>query len=253
MKKIYYFILVVLIAVCIAACNNDITDTESNATESEFESASSATESYASEESISFDESSVPEDSAEESLSDEVLEEATDENPEDVSEEVSKEMSEEVSEELSEEVSEEVAEEVTEEAAEEANKALHRPTELEAEALYWINVNRAEHGLHPLEFNSENYECARIRAEESTVVWGHTRPNGEGFRTVYDEQGIDWTKHWTGENLASRYSDAKEVTNALMNSEGHRKNLLCPHYTSVALCVIQLDSGKYHMVQLFWG
>lgn len=249
MKKIYFFILVVLIAVCIAACNNDITDNESNATESEFESASSATESYASEESISIDESSVPEDSAEESLSDEVLEEATDENPEDVSEEVYEEMSEEVSEELSEEVSEEA----TEEAVEEANKALHRPTELEAEALYWINVNRAEHGLHPLEFNSENYECARIRAAESTVVWGHTRPNGEGFRTVYDEQGIDWTKHWTGENLASRYSDAKEVTNALMNSEGHRKNLLCPHYTSVALCVIQLDSGKYHMVQLFWG
>lgn len=233
MKKIYFFILVVLIAVCIAACNNDITDTESNATESEFESASSATESYASEESISIDESSVPEDSAEESLSDE--------------------NSETVSAEIYEEVSEEVTEEVSEEATEVASKALHQPTELEAEALFWINANRAEHGLPPLEFNSENYECARIRAEESSVYWSHTRPNGEGFRSVYEERGIDWTKHWTGENLASRFSDTQKITNALMNSDGHRKNLLCPHYTSVSICIIQLDSGKYHMAQLFWG
>lgn len=245
MKKIYFFILVVLIAVCIAACNNDITDTESNATESEFESASSATESYASEESISIDESSVPEDSAEESLSDE--------NSETVSAEIYEEVSEEMSEEVSEELSEEVSEEVTEEATEVASKTLHQPTELEAEALFWINANRAEHGLPPLEFNSENYECARIRAEESSVYWSHTRPNGEGFRSVYEERGIDWTKHWTGENLASRFSDTQKITNALMNSDGHRKNLLCPHYTSVSICIIQLDSGKYHMAQLFWG
>lgn len=123
---------------------------------------------------------------------------------------------------------------------------------LEYEALRLINIEREKAGVAPLTFAEDIYECAKTRANEVTTHWDHTRPDGSGFRTVYDEVGFDWTKYWTGENLAGKFKTMSSAIERLMNSEGHRKNILFEEYDSVAIGVVETESG-YYMAQLFLG
>ncbi len=125
-------------------------------------------------------------------------------------------------------------------------------SDLEIEALRLINAERAKEGLEPIGFAVDIYQCAEIRAEEICVSFGHERPNGEGFRSVYEENGFHWEKYWTGENLAGLFNDMEQAISALMDSEPHRKNIMCPEYSAVAIGVRQVN-GKYYMAQLFLG
>lgn len=120
------------------------------------------------------------------------------------------------------------------------------------EALRLMNIEREKAGVAPLVFAEEIYECAKTRANEATTTWSHTRPDGSGFRTVYDEVGFDWTKYWTGENLAGKFRTVSRAIDGLMNSEGHRKNILFEEYDSVAIGVVETENG-YYMAQLFLG
>lgn len=126
------------------------------------------------------------------------------------------------------------------------------PNDLEIEALLLINVEREKVGLGPLTFAGDFYMCAEVRANEAYEVFSHTRPDGTNFRTVYAEFGIDYTKYWTSENLAGRFKTIPDVTQKLMDSDGHRKNILWPEFTSVAICIIPTDQN-YYMAQLFLG
>lgn len=128
----------------------------------------------------------------------------------------------------------------------------HEPTDIEQEVLDIMNRYRAEEGLAPLEFNYKLYECAKIRTEETMVQWSHTRPDGRRYITVLTDNGFKDTG-WHGENAAKNFKDAESMVKALMESEGHRKNIMFPDYTSVALCVLENEHGLYQMVQIFEG
>ena len=274
MKKLFAIIFIIIAAVFAAACHSETAkpaiSAESDAVfskeddaisfividESVFEAVSDETDEKSSDEAFEETSDASLEEYSEEATegpSDEPTEESTDEPTDEPTEEPIDELTEEPIEELSEERSDEHYEDISEDIGIIEPENRYQPTELEAEALRLINVRRAEHGLDPLEFNTEIYDCARIRTEEIIVCWGHTRPNGENFRTVYEENGFDWKKYWTGENLAGRFVDMESAIEALMNSEGHRKNLLCPEYDSVAICAIHVGDGKFYMTQLFLG
>ena len=126
----------------------------------------------------------------------------------------------------------------------------HTPTEIELEVLRLINIEREKAGVGKLTYNGAIYDCGVIRANECLITWSHTRPNGEKYWTVFTECGKTITT-CCGENLAKNFISAEQVVEFLMNSEGHRNNILYKDFTSVCITILKDDDGYFYMSQLF--
>ncbi|MBQ7990677.1 MAG: CAP domain-containing protein [Oscillospiraceae bacterium] len=93
-----------------------------------------------------------------------------------------------------------------------------------------INAEREAQGLEPYVYDDEIAECAKIRAEELTVKFSHTRPDGT--------KGVDIITGGTGtvgENLGRGFKSARSVYNAWMRSKGHRANILSDKFTRIGV------------------
>lgn len=133
--------------------------------------------------------------------------------------------------------------------------APHTPTESEARLLSLINGERAKAGVPALTFSSRYYACAELRAREITKLFEHTRPNGSDCFTAYEACGKKRPAR-CAENIAtcSGYSDyVAQLHTGLMNSAGHRANILDPDLRTVSLCFAQDVSGAYYLAELFQG
>ena len=126
-------------------------------------------------------------------------------------------------------------------------------SEVELRTFALINEAREQHGLAPLKFNSLVYQCAKTRVEEVNVLWSHTRPDGRAWHTVFTDREIEVYFYKAAENLCKGGQTAESMMQALMNSEGHRKNILNPDMSEVAICIIPMQENPqyYVMVQLF--
>ena len=113
-----------------------------------------------------------------------------------------------------------------------------------------VNKVRKENGLKEVSWNSSLENSAKIRAKETSTKFAHTRPNGSRYNTAIN------TKYKTsGENIAAGQSSATEVFNSWMNSEGHKKNILSPNFTQIAVAVYYNENStyQYYWSQLFIG
>ena len=85
-------------------------------------------------------------------------------------------------------------------------------------------------------------------------VQSHTRPNVKDCFSVASEQGVSASA--MGENLYwgnKKGSIAENAHSALMNSKGHRDNILSSNYKTVAIRIAQDGSGNKYVVQYFFG
>lgn len=122
------------------------------------------------------------------------------------------------------------------------------------EMLRLINAERAKVGSPALTFNNTCYPCAEIRAHEIITNYSHTRPNGQPFYTVIDENGLD-RSGGCAENLYNPPGDSvppEDGQKAFMESKAHRTNILNPIYKSASICVLYTEDRTY-FVQLFFG
>lgn len=102
-----------------------------------------------------------------------------------------------------------------------------------------VNIERASAGLAPVTMDATLNAAAAVRAQELSVQFSHTRPNGTYFNTAIIEAGIDTRYLYTGENIAAADTPEMVVTN-WMNSEGHRTNILKPQYTRIGVgCYVE--------------
>lgn len=92
------------------------------------------------------------------------------------------------------------------------------------EVLRLVNIEREKNGLSPLEFDETLQQAAQVRAEELTVYYDHTRPDGSSCFTVLDDFNIPLSA--AGENIAAGYYSPASVVEGWMNSPGHRANIL---------------------------
>ena len=99
------------------------------------------------------------------------------------------------------------------------------------EVLKLVNEERTKRGLNKLTVNSRLSNASQKRAVETAQSLSHTRPSGKSFSTVLDEYGINYTV--TGENIAYNYYTASEAMEGLMDSKGHRDNILNTRFKSV--------------------
>jgi len=120
----------------------------------------------------------------------------------------------------------------------------------EAEMFKLVNEERRKRGISELSLRSEVIPVARAHA---TDMWerryfGHVSPDGKDVGDRLNEAAISYSV--AGENLALAPT-VQTAHNGLMNSEGHRKNILDPEFKKLGVGVI--DNGVYGkmFVQVF--
>ena len=110
-----------------------------------------------------------------------------------------------------------------------------RATEFEQEVLRLVNIERANHGVAPLQWHAEAAAVARAFSVDMHTrgFFSHTCPDGS---TPWDRMraaGIPFGA--AAENLASGQRTPQSVVNAWMNSAGHRANILNPALTHLGV------------------
>ena len=113
----------------------------------------------------------------------------------------------------------------------------------EAEVIAKVNQIRVANGLNSLRYDASLEGAADVRANESTVRFSHTRPDGSDWYTVNPDLMY-------GENLADGYTTADAVVNAWMASPAHKANILKSDFTTVAVSTTVKD-GKTYWAQEF--
>lgn len=115
-----------------------------------------------------------------------------------------------------------------------------------------INKERAAAGLQPLSADAKLTELARLKAKDmiDNNYFSHTSPTYGSPFDMMKNNGV--TYRYAGENLAGAPNVNTAHTN-LMNSPGHKANILKPEYTKVGIGVV--NGGPYGkmFVQLYNG
>ena len=108
------------------------------------------------------------------------------------------------------------------------------------EVIALLNKERKNAGLGTLKIDYALTEAAKIRADEATVSFSHTRPDGNPFWTV-DASCV------YGENLA--YGTRLSPQNAhagWMASKTHKDNLLKPGYKTIGVSAYKIGNLIYY-------
>lgn len=117
-----------------------------------------------------------------------------------------------------------------------------------------MNEARRAEGLAPLEWDASLEEVAYARAQNLVTngYFDHYAPDGESAFSELAARGIRY--RLAGENLArNNYVETRTVAAAfdgLMNSPGHRANILEPRFSSVAVAAVR-DGKMWVYVTVF--
>ncbi len=119
----------------------------------------------------------------------------------------------------------------------------------EATMLELVNQERARVGVAPLKLHLKLSEVARLKSEDMATnnYFSHQSPTyGSPFEMM---RSFGITYSMAGENLALAGS-VQRAHNALMNSPGHRANILNARYTHIGIGMVQGSRGQYY-TQMF--
>lgn len=115
-----------------------------------------------------------------------------------------------------------------------------------------VNAERARYGLPALKTNPQLVQLARLKAKDMVEnnYFSHTSPTyGSPFEMM---RAFGVTYSFAGENLAGA-STVEAAHQALMNSPGHRANILNPNFKEVGIGVVPGSAYGKIFVQLFKG
>jgi len=117
--------------------------------------------------------------------------------------------------------------------------------DLEARMLEMVNAERTAQGLRPLQADPALAEVARAHSRDmfARSYFSHTNPEGQEAFDRMRQAGVPYLV--AGENLALAQS-LPSAHQGLMNSPGHRANILLPRYGRVGIGV--LDGGRYGLM-----
>jgi len=121
----------------------------------------------------------------------------------------------------------------------------------EKEMLKYVNEERTKAGLKPLQVDLELSRVARIKSQDmvDNGYFSHNSPTyGSPFEMITDF-GIKYRA--AGENIA-RNSSVLKAHESLMNSEGHRKNILNENFTHIGIGIVDnKGAGGITVTQMF--
>jgi uncharacterized protein YkwD len=117
--------------------------------------------------------------------------------------------------------------------------------DLEKKMLELVNNERTKRGLSPLQADPQLTEVARAHSRDMFArgYFAHITPEGESPFDRMNDAHINYST--AGENLALAHS-LSIAHNGLMNSPGHRANILNPAFGRVGIGI--LDGGFYGLM-----
>lgn len=112
-----------------------------------------------------------------------------------------------------------------------------------------VNQERARAGVPPLTLHTELSKVARLKSQDmvDNNYFAHQSPTYGSPFEMMRSFGISYTR--AGENLALAPTVDRAHT-ALMNSSGHRANILNAGYTHIGIGMVQGSRGQYY-TQMF--
>lgn len=122
----------------------------------------------------------------------------------------------------------------------------------EQKMLDLVNRERSKSGLQPLQTDMNLVKLARMKAQDmiDQRYFSHTSPTYGSPFDMMKAAGVRY--RYAGENLAGAHTVDSAHTN-LMNSSGHRANILNKNYTKVGIGVISGGPYGKMFVQMFTG
>lgn len=107
-------------------------------------------------------------------------------------------------------------------------------TTQEQEMLNLINQARSQNNAPPLQIDMQVTNVARIKAQDmiDNNYFSHNSPKYGSPFDMMKSFGVSYVE--AGENIAGNQT-VQNAHNALMNSPGHRKNILNPDFTHIGL------------------
>lgn len=115
-------------------------------------------------------------------------------------------------------------------------------TAQEEEMLKLINQDRAQNNAPPLQIDMQITNIARVKAQDmiDNHYFSHYSPKYGSPFDMLKSIGVSYVE--AGENIAGN-QNVQNAHKALMNSPGHRKNILNPHFTHIGLGI--KSGGRY--------
>ena len=123
-------------------------------------------------------------------------------------------------------------------------------TNEEQQLIDLINQSRQQNGLKALIPDNQLSEVARIKSKDmvDNNYFSHNSPTyGDPFKMLKDF-GFQYLR--AAENIAGN-SSVEKAHEALMNSPGHRKNILTPEFTHVGVGIQKGSQYGYMFTELF--
>jgi uncharacterized YkwD family protein len=115
-----------------------------------------------------------------------------------------------------------------------------------------VNQERQRAGLKPLIVDKRLVELGRLKSQDmiNNNYFSHQSPTYGSPFDMMKNAGV--TYRWAGENIAGAAS-VDRAHNGLMNSEGHRANILNSNFTHIGIGIV--PGGPYGMMftQMFIG
>ncbi len=123
---------------------------------------------------------------------------------------------------------------------------------MEREMIKLVNQERRKNNLQALATDPELTRIARIKAQDMVEnnYFSHYSPNYGSPFDMMDSFGIEYLT--AAENLAAN-ATVEKAHNSLMNSSGHRQNILNPNFTHIGVGVKPSQKYGYIFVQMFIG
>ena len=125
-------------------------------------------------------------------------------------------------------------------------------TAMEQQMMNLINQDRTKLGLKPLEVDMRLVQMARLKSQDM-LTNNYTSHFSPTYGSPFDMmKSLGITYHTAGENIAGAGTVDRAYTN-LMNSPGHRANILNSNYTKVGIGIIQGGPYGLMITQMFIG
>ncbi|RBW68314.1 CAP domain-containing protein [Bacillus taeanensis] len=125
-------------------------------------------------------------------------------------------------------------------------------SQAEQQMVNLVNEERQKQGLHPLKVNTKLTEVARVKAKDmiENNYFSHQSPTYGSPFEMMKQFGISYRT--AGENLAGNQT-VESAHQGLMNSDGHRANILNENYTEIGIGIVEGGPYGKMFVQLFKG
>jgi len=101
------------------------------------------------------------------------------------------------------------------------------------------NRIRTDAGLKPLKKNARLMGDAAVRAQEQTVIFSHTRPDGRPWYTLDQDKMYGENLIWTAD------ASPKNAVSLWMHSPKHREVILDPGFTEIGVGHVAAGSILY--------